>query len=103
MNLFINVFSVPVVLHYAVSCYYWFIAFFVFYSLCIYFVMSVLLQVYYLPLKPIYNQNILPTVFTTLPVIRYILLREKITVVHGHSVCYSTSFCICEHVVYVID
>jgi len=45
-------------------------------------------------MKPIYNQNIMPTVFTTLPVIRYILLREKITVIHGHSVCYSSSFCI---------
>jgi len=31
----------------------------------------------------------MPTVLTTLPVVRYILLREKITVVHGHSVCLS--------------
>jgi len=43
-------------------------------------------------MKPIYNQNIMPTMFGTLPVIRYILLREKITVVHGHSVCCSSSF-----------
>ena len=57
----------------------------------------VLLLVYYLPVKPVYNQNILPTVFTTLPVIRYILLREKITVVHGHSVCHISSFCIYAH------
>lgn len=43
------------------------------------------LKAYYLPLKPMYNQCLLPTVFTTLPIIRYILLRERITIVHGHS------------------
>ena len=43
-------------------------------------------QVYYLPIKPVYNQNVLPTVFTDLPIFRYIFLRERITVVHGHSV-----------------
>lgn len=43
------------------------------------------LKVYYLPLKPMYSQCILPTVFTTLPIMRYILLRENITIVHGHS------------------
>lgn len=43
------------------------------------------LKVYYLPIQPVYNQCILPTVFTTLPVIRNILLRENINIVHGHS------------------
>jgi PIGA (GPI anchor biosynthesis) len=39
-----------------------------------------------LPIKAVYNQNVFPTVFSTLPLIRLILIREKITVVHGHSV-----------------
>ncbi|XP_066281291.1 phosphatidylinositol N-acetylglucosaminyltransferase subunit A-like [Branchiostoma lanceolatum] len=43
------------------------------------------LKVYYLPLMVAYNQCILPTLFPTLPIIRYILLREGITIVHGHS------------------
>ena len=43
------------------------------------------LKVYYLPFKPIYNQASMPTVFCTLPLIRYVLLRERITIVHGHS------------------
>ncbi|KAK2163563.1 hypothetical protein LSH36_77g02003 [Paralvinella palmiformis] len=42
-------------------------------------------NVYYLPLKPVYNQCIMPTVFTTLPIIRNILIREQITIIHGHS------------------
>ncbi|ELT88658.1 hypothetical protein CAPTEDRAFT_189519 [Capitella teleta] len=43
------------------------------------------LKVYYLPIYPFYNQCVLPTVFPTLPLIRFILLREKISIVHGHS------------------
>ncbi|XP_041474313.1 phosphatidylinositol N-acetylglucosaminyltransferase subunit A-like isoform X2 [Lytechinus variegatus] len=43
------------------------------------------LKVYYLPFGPFYNQCILPTLFTTLPLIRNILIRENITIVHGHS------------------
>ncbi|CAF1665492.1 unnamed protein product [Adineta ricciae] len=43
------------------------------------------LKVYYLPFKPFYNNAILPTVFSTIPLIRSILLRERITIVHGHS------------------
>ncbi|XP_035663691.1 N-acetylglucosaminyl-phosphatidylinositol biosynthetic protein-like [Branchiostoma floridae] len=43
------------------------------------------LKVYYLPLLVAYNQCILPTLFATLPIVRYILLRERITIVHGHS------------------
>ncbi|CAF3533298.1 unnamed protein product [Rotaria sp. Silwood1] len=43
------------------------------------------LKVYYLPYKPFYNNTILPTVFSTIPLIRSILLREQITIVHGHS------------------
>ncbi|CAF4038766.1 unnamed protein product [Rotaria sp. Silwood2] len=43
------------------------------------------LKVYYLPYKPFYNNTILPTVFSTIPLVRSILLREQITIVHGHS------------------
>ncbi|XP_072032926.1 phosphatidylinositol N-acetylglucosaminyltransferase subunit A-like [Amphiura filiformis] len=43
------------------------------------------LKVYYLPMGPFYNQCVLPTLFTSLPLVRYILIREKITIVHGHS------------------
>ena len=42
-------------------------------------------QVYYLPIKPFYNQAILPTILTSLPLIRDVFLRERITIVHGHS------------------
>nr|XP_018910618.1 PREDICTED: N-acetylglucosaminyl-phosphatidylinositol biosynthetic protein [Bemisia tabaci] len=43
------------------------------------------LKVYYLPIKTFYNQCILPTMVSSLPLIRYILLREQIHIVHGHS------------------
>ncbi|CAN7988359.1 unnamed protein product [Ixodes pacificus] len=43
------------------------------------------LKVYYVPLLVIYNQCTLPTVFVSFPLIRNILIRERITVVHGHS------------------
>ena len=45
-----------------------------------------LFQVYYLPFGPFHNQCALPTLYTTLPLMRCILLRERITIVHGHSV-----------------
>ena len=48
------------------------------------------LKVYYLPLKPMHNQCILPTVFTTLPIVRYILVRENISIVHGHFCLFYT-------------
>ncbi|XP_017485088.1 PREDICTED: phosphatidylinositol N-acetylglucosaminyltransferase subunit A isoform X2 [Rhagoletis zephyria] len=43
------------------------------------------LKVYYLPIKPFYNQCILPTILCQIPLIRCVLLRECIEVVHGHS------------------
>ncbi|KAG1661248.1 N-acetylglucosaminyl-phosphatidylinositol biosynthetic protein [Nymphon striatum] len=43
------------------------------------------LKVYYVPLTTMYGQCILPTLYTTLPVIRCILIRERIDIVHGHS------------------
>jgi phosphatidylinositol glycan class A protein len=43
------------------------------------------LKVYYLPFPTFYNQCILPTLLTTLPVLRSIFARERVDVVHGHS------------------
>ncbi|XP_050531687.1 phosphatidylinositol N-acetylglucosaminyltransferase subunit A [Daktulosphaira vitifoliae] len=43
------------------------------------------LKVYYLPIKPFYNQCVLPLMVCSLPLIRYILIREQITIIHGHS------------------
>ena len=40
---------------------------------------------YYLPIQPFYNQSVLPTFLTSVPLLREILLREKVSVVHGHS------------------
>lgn len=43
------------------------------------------LKVYYLPLQPVYDQVIFPTLFAYFPLFRHILLRERITIVHGHQ------------------
>ncbi|KAM7437308.1 hypothetical protein ABFA07_013012 [Porites harrisoni] len=43
------------------------------------------LKVYYLPFGTFHNQCVLPTLYTTLPLMRCIFLREKIAIVHGHS------------------
>lgn len=43
------------------------------------------LKVYYVPWKPFLMQNTLPTFYGTLPIIRTILIREKISLVHGHQ------------------
>lgn len=43
------------------------------------------LKVYYIPWKPFVMQNTLPTFYGTLPIIRTILIREKISLVHGHQ------------------
>lgn len=43
------------------------------------------LKVYYLPVRTFYSQCVLPSMVSTLPLIRYILVRERITIVHGHS------------------
>ena len=44
------------------------------------------LKVYYLPVAAFYNQDSFPTLFASTPIIRQVLLREKISIVHGHSV-----------------
>lgn len=43
------------------------------------------LKVYYLPIKVCYNQCILPTALCNVPMLRAVLLREQVDVVHGHS------------------
>lgn len=43
------------------------------------------LKVYYLPIKVFYNQCILPTLICNIPLIRYILVRESVEIVHEHS------------------
>ncbi|KAL0013609.1 hypothetical protein SO802_000678 [Lithocarpus litseifolius] len=43
------------------------------------------LKVYYVPWKPFLLQNTLPTFYGTLPIIRTVLIREQISLVHGHQ------------------
>lgn len=42
-------------------------------------------KVYYIPVKVFYNQCVLPTMVCSLPLIRYIFIREEIQIIHGHS------------------
>ncbi|CAA7387915.1 unnamed protein product [Spirodela intermedia] len=43
------------------------------------------LKVYYIPWRPFFLQNTLPTFYLTLPIMRNIFIRERISVVHGHQ------------------
>ncbi|XP_062391269.1 phosphatidylinositol N-acetylglucosaminyltransferase subunit A [Sardina pilchardus] len=43
------------------------------------------LKVYYLPLQVMYNQSTATTVFHSLPLLRCVFVRERVTVVHAHS------------------
>ncbi|KAM4048199.1 phosphatidylinositol N-acetylglucosaminyltransferase subunit A [Anomaloglossus baeobatrachus] len=43
------------------------------------------LKVYYLPLKVMYNQSTATTLLHSLPLLRYIFVREKVSLVHSHS------------------
>ncbi|KHJ47456.1 glycosyltransferase, group 1 family protein [Trichuris suis] len=43
------------------------------------------IKVYYLPFLVFHEQCSLPTFFVTLPAARFILIREKVNLVHGHS------------------
>ncbi|XP_022122607.2 phosphatidylinositol N-acetylglucosaminyltransferase subunit A [Pieris rapae] len=43
------------------------------------------LKVYYLPIRVFYSQCALPTMICNIAIVRYILIRECITIVHGHS------------------
>ena len=43
------------------------------------------LKVYYLPLTVVYDQVIFPTLYGFLPLFRNILIRERISIIHGHQ------------------
>jgi phosphatidylinositol N-acetylglucosaminyltransferase subunit A len=43
------------------------------------------LKVYYIPWLPFFMQNCLPTIYGIFPILRTILIRERITLVHGHQ------------------
>ncbi|XP_041973237.1 phosphatidylinositol N-acetylglucosaminyltransferase subunit A [Aricia agestis] len=43
------------------------------------------LKVYYLPIRVFYSQCALPTMICNIALVRYILIRECIQIVHGHS------------------
>ncbi|KAL2925494.1 Phosphatidylinositol N-acetylglucosaminyltransferase subunit A [Bienertia sinuspersici] len=43
------------------------------------------LKVYYVPWKPLFMQSVLPTFCGTLPIMRTVLVRERISLVHGHQ------------------
>ncbi|CEO95431.1 phosphatidylinositol N-acetylglucosaminyltransferase [Plasmodiophora brassicae] len=55
------------------------------------------LKVYYCPLRVIVQQATPPTLFAFLPLLRNILIREKIDIVHGHQ---STSFMSAEGILF---
>ena len=42
-------------------------------------------KVYYLPIKPVYNQAIPLTLVTLLPLLRDVMVRERVDIVHAHS------------------
>lgn len=43
------------------------------------------LRVYYAPLLTIYRSSTVPSVFSAFPILRNILIREQIDIVHGHG------------------
>ncbi|KAH3669967.1 hypothetical protein OGATHE_002780 [Ogataea polymorpha] len=43
------------------------------------------LKIYYVPFFIIYRQTTFPTVFSLFPILRQILIRERIDIVHGHG------------------
>ena len=45
------------------------------------------LKVYYLPFCGVHDRVILPTGLMLLPLLRDVLIRERITMVHAHAVC----------------
>lgn len=47
--------------------------------------LAIIAQVYYIPRLPFYAQSTLPTFIGTLRLLRCILLRERITLVHAHQ------------------
>lgn len=43
------------------------------------------LKVYYAPRLPFYSQSTLPTIYGSFRLLRLILIRERITLVHAHQ------------------
>ncbi|XP_032832101.2 phosphatidylinositol N-acetylglucosaminyltransferase subunit A isoform X2 [Petromyzon marinus] len=43
------------------------------------------LKVYYLPLRPFYNEATPPAIYLSLPLLRCVFVRERVTLVHAHS------------------
>ena len=43
------------------------------------------IKVYHMPFAIVYNQAILPTALAAVPLMRHIMVRERVQVVHGHS------------------
>ncbi|KAF3274944.1 Phosphatidylinositol N-acetylglucosaminyltransferase gpi3 subunit [Orbilia oligospora] len=43
------------------------------------------IKVYYVPFWVVYRESALPTVFSFFPILRQIVLRERIDIVHGHG------------------
>ncbi|XP_053562048.1 phosphatidylinositol N-acetylglucosaminyltransferase subunit A [Bombina bombina] len=43
------------------------------------------LKVYYLPLTVMYNQSTATTLLHSLPLLRYIFVRERVSIIHSHS------------------
>ncbi|KAL7513494.1 hypothetical protein ACHAXN_010634 [Cyclotella atomus] len=58
------------------------------------------LKVYYIPFLPMVDEDCLPTFTTSLPIIRWILIREGIEIVHAHQ---ATSTLANEAVVYAAE
>lgn len=55
------------------------------YFKCFFIFGNFILQVYYLPVKTMHDQVVLPTLFASLSIFRNIFIRECIEIVHGHS------------------
>lgn len=45
------------------------------------------LKVYYVPFCDVYDRVVLPTGLVLLPILRDVLIRERIEIVHAHAVC----------------
>jgi phosphatidylinositol glycan class A protein len=43
------------------------------------------LRVYYLPFPPFAQENALPALYVSLPLVREVLVRERVDIVHGHQ------------------
>lgn len=56
-----------------------------------------LLKVYYCPIIPMTDEDAMPSFTATLPIIRWILIREQIDIVHAHQ---ATSVLASESIVY---